>query len=262
MEGSNTKYTTLTEPMYLDSSDDVESFHLKLTAKIEAVVEAIQSLEDYEHRLGEKDDKKPMRKKMREELNKTENLIQETENLLRQFETMKIKKKDDVIKIIKRTKETFNKQKEKFSKVKKLIESKEKILLEPKASVESNQGNTLSGASTNAQSDMLIHVQDIDSYEKINEEREQAVQDIRKYADQIKGLAQDQADRLQEHSEVIDVIEHHIEDTEENTVKGNKELDKKLESTKALSKKNMICCAAMAITCGITIAIIAAEKLL
>jgi len=262
METANTRYTALTEPMNVDSADDAESLHIKLTAKIEAVVDAIQTLEDYEHRLGEKDDKMSMRKKMKEELSKTDCLIQETENLLKQFETIKTKKKDDVTKILKRTKETFNKQKEKYTKLKKLIETKEKILLEPKGSVDSNPTNPQSNASTNVHGDMVIHVQDLDNYEKLTEEREQAVQDIRKYAHQLKGLAQDQADKLQEHSEIIDVIENHVEETEENTIKGNKELDKKLESQKALSKKNTTCCIAMFVTCGVAIGIIAAQRFL
>jgi chromosome segregation ATPase len=262
MENSNAKYTSMTEPMQVDISDDAESINIKLTAKIEAVVEAIQSLEDHAHQLGEKDEKKSNRKQMKDELTKAEYLIQETENLLRQFETMKMKKKDEWTKIIKRTKDTFKQQKEKFTKVKKLIEAKEKILIDHKTSNDIHPGNTLGGASTHAHSDLQIHVQDLESYEKVNQEREKDVQEIRNYAHQLKGLAQDQADRLQEQSETIDVVEHHIEDTEENTVKGNKELDKKLESQKTLSKRNMICCATMAVTCGIVIAIIAIDRFL
>jgi t-SNARE complex subunit (syntaxin) len=247
--------------MNVEGSDDAESFNNKLTHKIEAVVEAIQSLEEYEARLGEKDDRKSMRDKMRQELSKTDKLIQETEILLKQFETMKIKKKDEVTKIIKRTKESFNKQKEKYAKVKRAIESKEKIYLEPNRSFDGNSTHQ-AGVSLQVQSDIQIHVQDIDTYDKMLEDRAKDVQEIRKYADQLKGLAQDQADKLQENSEIIDVIEQHVEETEKYAEKGNKELDKKLKSQKILSKKNVMCCTILAVACGVAAVIIFSEKLI
>jgi hypothetical protein len=246
--------------MNVEGSDDAESFNNKLTHKIEAVVEAIQSLEEYEGRLGEKDDRQSMRDKMKLELGKTDKLIQETESLLKQFESMKMKKKDESTKIIKRTKESFNKQKEKYTKVKRAIESKEKIYLEPKRSVDSNSSYA-TGTYVQVHSDIQIHVQDVDAYDKLLEDRAKDVQEIRKYADQLKGLAQDQADKLQENSEIIDVIEVHIEETEKNTEKGNKELDKKLQSQKLLSKKNVFCCAGLAVICGVVAVVVFAEKI-
>jgi len=264
MEYGTKNQASLREPINADNNDDIENLSIKLSDNSEAIVEAIQSLEEYELRLGGDGDNEKMRNKMREQLLRTDNLIKRTGEILKQFEAIKPKKKEELDyrnRILKRTKENFTKQNDKYNKLSKDIQSKGKIYGDVKKPVISSgkQGN-LSNASTDLEGDVQTQVHDLDYNELYLREREEDIQEVRRLAHELNLKAQVQAQKLQENSQDIVIIQESINETEANTDKANKELTKVAKSQKRLSNRNLICLVVVVVACAATVWIVLANN--
>jgi len=234
----------LKEPFNVESSDDTESLSNKLSENIEAIVEAVQNLEDYGMLLGTKNDTKTMRKKMKDHITDTNSLIKKTGDLLRQFEALKPKRKEEADarnKILKRTKENYSKQSDRFTKIFKDIQSKEKIYIEARKSVERKPGSISTTSNSDIESNIQVQSNDLDFTETLFKEREADIQEVRRLAHELNLTAQYQAQKIQEASEDIVVIQDQAYETEKNAEMANKELEKALQSRKKSSIRNIIC---------------------
>jgi len=239
-----TRGNGLKEPFISDGADETDNLSEKLTENIENINESVQNLEDYELQLGTKADTRTMRRKMKEHITRTNDLIKKTAAILKQFEALKPKGKNEIDsrnKILKRTKENFNKQQEKFNKTFKDIQTKEKIYLDARKSLTGENQNTNSNASTDIESDLQIHAQDLDFHDSLLQEREADIQDIRRLAHELNLTAQVQAQKINESSENMIYVQENVEDTEKNTESANKHLDEALKNSKAGSYRNLIC---------------------
>lgn len=246
---------TLKEPLYGGSAEDMEGLSTRLTDNIDAINDAVQTLEDYEMRLGTGDDSKRLRSRMREQLAATNDLVKKTSEILRQFEGLKLKKKEEMdfrSKILKRTKDNFIKQTEKFNKVSKDIQTKEKIYQDVRE-IDDKRATTLSMAPTEAEHQLQIQNEELDYTETLQNERATDIQDIRRFAHEINLTAQYQARKIQENAEDIVVIHDNFQTTENFTVAGNKELEDALKNQRTLTKRNLICLFLVLAICGIII---------
>jgi len=243
----------LKEPFINDGAEDTEALSEKLTENIENIVEAVQTLEDYEAQLGTKGDTRSFRKKMKDHITRTNELIKRTSAILKQFEALKPKSKGEIDlrnKILKRTKENFNKQQEKFNKTFKDIQTKEKIYLDARKSITGE--HSTSNASTDIENDLQIHAQDLDFHDSLLQEREQDIQDIRRLAHELNLTAQVQAQKINEASENMIYVQENVDDTEKNTESANKHLDEVLKNSKRNTWKSFIC---LLIIIGVCIAL-------
>jgi len=253
----------LREPFCVETNDETESLSVKLTDNIENIVEAVQSLEDYAMLLGTKNDTKTMRKKMKSHIIETSESLRRTADILKQFEALKPKRKEEVDfrnKILKRTKENYNKQDQKFNKIFKDIQSKEKIYLEARKSVDCRPTNNSNHHVNDLESDIQIQTQDLDFTEALLKERESDIQEVRKLAHELNITAQMQAQKIQEGSDDILIIQENVEDSEKNAEKGNKHLDEVLKNQKKMSTRNVICLLVLLAICGGVVAFVFIQR--
>jgi len=216
-------------------------------------------LEDYEMQLGGKNDTRTLRKKMKDHITTTNDLIKKTGDILKQFEGLKLKGRNETDfrnKVLKRTKESFTKQQEKFNRTFKDIQTKEKIYLDARKSViKTSQGGN-SNASTDIDSDIQIQAQELDFHESLLQEREQDIQDIRRLAHELNLTAQLQSIKIQESSENMIVVHENVQDVEKDVEIANKELDGAIKNQKMTTKRNLICLLISVLVSVVVVAVI------
>jgi len=250
---------------------DLEEFSERITESIEGLSSYIQALEEFDTRLGSKEDTRAMRENMKEEISEANEELRKTMDLFKQFDTLTLKRKEDIDyrnKMLKRAKDNFNKQNEKITQILKSIQRKEKIYLQAKqaganATLKSNLsayhpiGDDEDFVATQIEADL----KDLNFTEAMIKERQEDVVEIRKLAHELNLTSQYQAKKLQEASLDIEMVEENTRATESEVQSANKHLDEVLKIESKGSRRNHILCCLIILGCIVIVSITASNLL-
>jgi len=91
------KKQNLNEPLVGSNRLDLEELSEKITDSIEGLSEYIQKMEEFDTRLGSKEDTRIMREQMKEEISDGNDEIKSILELFKQFDRLTLKRKDDIV---------------------------------------------------------------------------------------------------------------------------------------------------------------------
>jgi len=120
----------------------------------------------------------------------------------------------------------------------------------------SNASGGGSFASGEDETELAAQIQDLDFTEALLKERQNDLQEIRRYAHEINLTAQFQAHKIHEASNDIEVIENDTAFAEKKVEEADGHLSKALEHQNKTSKKNLIVCFIAVLICAVTLAIV------
>jgi len=258
----------LKEPLVSSNRMDLEEFSERITESIEGLSAYIQAMEEFDTRLGSKEDTRAMRENMKEEISEANDELKKTMDLFKQFDSITLKRKEDMEyrnKMLKRAKDNFNKQNDKFTQVLKSIQRKEKIYLQAKqAGANANSRTNISAYHPIGDEDFVAtqleaDLHDLNFTEQMIKERQEDVIEIRKLAHELNLTSQYQAQKLHEASLDIELIEENTRGTESEVQSANKHLDEALRyETRGSRRNHILCCL---IILGLVIVSITASNL-
>jgi len=240
----------------LDVKSDVKSLSDEVARYIESFQQHVDKLEEYESILGTKDDKESIRRRIKQEMEKSEAMMKLTKQAVTDFKRLSLQRdqaeKRD--KLLKRLGDSFDKVFRKYEKITNSIQNKIKTYL---AAKHSKTGKTTImqsfGTENSDQMPEFDEVEEIDLDILRIAERDTDVQEIRAITGLMKDLAAQQAQEIQNQSNDIQVIDANVDVTERATEKAVKELYKAQEAQKKGSKKNFYICFFVVFACSIII---------